>query len=336
VTTDATAFPGPPVDGVAGLVGSYVHGSPENPRTVVRWLDLLNAAQGNEPPFDPDAGQYLSGFCFPLAEYREHVRRVGSPRGFAGSASCPFLWFDIDSADLDAARLDAIQLVRFLLSRYPILESGIGIWFSGSKGFHVGLECLPGYDPAPTVPAIAKRLALALASQVGVRVDPAIYDHQRIFRLPNSKHPRTGLHKRPLLLDELELSVDRIRELARHPSGHELPFAGKRCQQLEDDWRTAAASLAGTVTPSGTRRVPPSSCPVVPKFVRDFIGFGDIVGPGRAVTLFRCAAVLAESGTPEAVIRGLLEEPAVKSGLEPWEVAKQIAAGIAHGRKGAP
>ena len=75
---------------------------------------------------------------------------------------------------------------------------------------------------------------------------------------------------------------------------------------------------------------------VVPKFVRDFVGFADIEHPGRAVTLFRCAAALAEGFErhgPDAVIRGLLEEVALKTGLEPREVEKQIRDGIARGRR---
>lgn len=128
-------------------------------------------------------------------------------------------------------------------------------------------------------------------------------------------------------------TVVRWSDLLTAAQGNDLPQAGEHCERLEADWRDAAASLAGAVTPSGTR-IPPSSCPTVPKFVRDFIGFGDILDTGRAVTLFRCAAALSEAGTPEPVVRGLLEEPALKSGLEPWEVAKQLAAGFAHGRKG--
>ena len=63
------------------------------------------------------------------------------------------------------------------------------------------------------------------------------------------------------------------------------------------------------------------------------LGFGDHQDPGRAVTLFRCAAALAEAGTPPAVVRGLLEEPALKTGLDPAEVEKQLAAGIEHGKR---
>ena len=73
---------------------------------------------------------------------------------------------------------------------------------------------------------------------------------------------------------------------------------------------------------------------MVPQFVRAFVGFADVEDPGRAVTLFRCAAALAEQGTPDAVVSGLLEEPALKTGLPPGEVRRQIAAGIAHGRRG--
>ena len=72
---------------------------------------------------------------------------------------------------------------------------------------------------------------------------------------------------------------------------------------------------------------------MVPKFVRDFIGFGDIQDPGRAVTLWKCAAVLAEAGTPPPVVFGLLAEPAEKTGLDRAEVEKQIRAGIERGAR---
>ena len=42
---------------------------------------------------------------------------------------------------------------------------------------------------------------------------------------------------------------------------------------------------------------------------------------------------LAEAGTPDHVVRGLLEEPAMKTGLESAEVSRQITTGIDHGRR---
>lgn len=70
--------------------------------------------------------------------------------------------------------------------------------------------------------------------------------------------------------------------------------------------------------------------------MRELVGFNVAQEPGRAVTLFRAAAVLAEwfhAHGPDLVIRGLLEEPALKLGLDPGEVAKQLRDGIAHGRR---
>jgi hypothetical protein len=333
--TEPYDSPGAPKLGVSGLVGAYVPGPPSAQRVVVRWLDLLTAAQELDDRFNPDQEAYLSAFAFPKLEYIAHVRRHGSPRGYTGPASSPWLWFDIDRPDnLDEARRDALTLARFLMQRYPKLEAGIGCWFTGLKGFHLCIECLPGNRPDPLVPATAKRLALALASAVGVRIDPSIYNHQRIFRLPNSRHAESGLRKIPLALPELELPTERILELAREPRGRPLPEANDLSagDGLEDDWNAAldAVKRSGTVGVAG-RRVPPADTPVVPKFVRDFIGFSDVQDPGRAVTLWRCAAALAEAGTPPAVIWGLLEESALKTGLPPDEVSRQIRTGIAHG-----
>ncbi len=156
------------------------------------------------------------------------------------------------------------------------------------------------------------------------------------MRIPNTRHPGSGLYKRFISFEELfQLDAARIREVARHPAGFAIPTVAEDCEQLADDWCEAEARILAA--PNGSTGTPPretpSCCPVVPNFVRQFIGFGDIQDPGRAVTLFRAAAALAEQGTPPAVVRGLLEEVALKSGLDPAEVEKQLAAGIAHGKR---
>ena len=168
-----------------------------------------------------------------------------------------------------------------------------------------------------------------IAARAGVQIDTSCYDHQRLVRLPNSRHPATGLYKRFLTIDELvALDAGRIRELARRPAGFPVPHSGELVAELDDDWLAAAAPASTAPSPGD------ATYPVVPKYVRDFIGFEDVQDPGRAVTLFRCAAALAEAGTPEPVIFGLLEEPALKTGLEPAEMRREIATGVAHGRKG--
>lgn len=316
----------------AAAVGAFVAGPPTGPRTVVRWADQYRDHHELAPGVDPDREAYLSLFVYPAAEYVRHFVRAGhSPRGYAGPAACRALLFDIDRpGDLPAALADARTLVRFLRDRYgPHIDDGIGVYYSGSKGFHATLALLTGAPPAATAPATAKRLALALAAGAGVRVDPACYDHQRLVRLPNSRHPATGLYKRFLTHDELfGLDAAGVRDLARHPAGYAVPTADEFIEQIETDWNRAAVTVAAPATTASS-----TGHPVVPKFVRDFIGFADVQDPGRAVTLFRCAAALAEAGTPPAVVAGLLDEPAVRTGLDAAEVRKQITDGIARGRR---
>jgi hypothetical protein len=332
VSIDPTDFPFDEERRQPPAVGAYVVGPPTSPRQVVRWLDQFRDHCELAEGVDPDQEAYLSAFDYPATAYCTHFRAAGnSPRGYAGPAGCPFLLFDIDRAgDLDAALADARVLVRFLLARYgPLLADGIGVYFSGQKGFHVVVELLLGVGFTPAVPGACKRLVLMVAAKAGVRIDTGCYDHQRLVRLPNSRHPATGLHKRFITHDELfALDVTRIQELARHPAGYPVPVAGEHIPELEADWHAAA-----TETPHMSLARPTGEYPAVPKFVTDFIAFEDVQDPGRAVTLFRCAAALAEVGTPDAVVRGLLEETAIKTGLDRGEVDKQIRDGIARGRR---
>lgn len=321
----------------AHLAGGFVDGALNATRRVVS-AEALFRAYHELDDIDADREAFGTVYQYPAAEYRAHVERFGSPKGYTGPAACCRLVWDIDlEHDLDAATADARKLVRFLLDRYGAhAENGTGIYFSGAKGYHITLVVLPGFHPFEHVPALVKLLCLTLAQKAGVRVDAAVYDRQRLFRLPNSRHPRTGLYKRFLDFDELfRLSAERVREVARHPAGFAVPTVGADCELLADDW-CEAEGHATSVKPTGAHavRVAPSHPPPVPKFVRDFIGFADVQEPGRAVTLWKCAAALSEAGAPPAVVRGLLEEPALKTGLDPAEVEKQLGAGIEHGRKG--
>ena len=323
----------------AALVGGFVFGSLDAPRQVVRAEPLYRAyAELDDLPetLDPTREAYETVFRFPEAEFTEHIRRAGSPKGYSGPAACVRVPFDIDRAgNLDAALDDARKLARFLIGRYPTLERSLTVAFSGGKGFHLCLPSVPGFDPLPHTPATAKRFALAVANAAGVAIDQSIYHHQALFRLPNSRHGKSGLFKRFLDPDDLDrLTVPALLDAAKHPAGFMVRVPEDGSEQLAHDWEEAErAALSAAPLSSDGRRIAPSRAPVVPKYVRDFIGFGDIQDPGRAVTLFRCSAALAEAGTPAAVVFGLLEEVAIKTGLAPAEVQKQIRDGIAHGAR---
>ncbi|MDY3555748.1 hypothetical protein R5W24_004894 [Gemmata sp. JC717] len=331
---------GPNCDPPAHLAGGFVDGALNAARHVVHAEPLFRAYHEIDG-IDPDREAFGTVYQYPAAEYAAHVRRVGSPKGYTGPAACCRLVWDIDNkADPASALTDARTLVTFLLDRYGAhAENGLGAYYSGGKGYHITLVALPGFHPFAHVPALVKLLCLTVAQRAGVRVDPAVYDRQRLFRLPNTRHPRTGLYKRFLDLDELfRLSAAGVGHVARAPAAFAVPSVTEDCNALADDWCTAEThatsaprSTDGTDPSAG--RVPPSHCPAVPKFVRDFIGFADVQEPGRAVTLWKCAAALAEAGTPAVVVRGLLEEAALKTGLDPAEVEKQLGAGIEHGSK---
>src|SRR5262249_28738914 len=148
---------------------------------------------------------YLSAFCFGLDFYRL-LESTGSTAGFAGACGSAWLWFDIDRAgDLAAALADARRLAAFVLARYPTLDDDdVLAFYSGSKGFHVGIpSSLWGPAPAGTFNRVARRFAERLAERAGVAIDGGVYDKVRAFRAPNSRHPKTGLHKRRLSHDEL-------------------------------------------------------------------------------------------------------------------------------------
>ena len=324
----------PPAD----LVGGLVCGSLNAPRTVVRAEALFRGFHELDDRLETDQACYATVYQYPLGEYGKHVRRQGSPKGYSGPAACSRLVWDLDrQGDLETALADTRKLAKFLMHRYGSHgENGLGAYFSGSKGFHLTLIAPPGFHPLPHVPAVVRLLCQTLATGAGVSVDLSVYDTQRLFRLTNSRHPKTGSYKRFLQFEELfSLDAHRIRQLAEHPAVCNVPYVSEDCSLLGDDWIDAERRVLGNPATGMVRSglCTPSSYPVVPKFVRDFIGFSDIQDPGRAVTLFRCAAALAEPGTPESVVRGLLEEPALKSGLDAREVSRQLAAGIAHGRK---
>ncbi len=72
-------------------------------------------------------------------------------------------------------------------------------------------------------------------------IDAGVYDRVRAFRAPNSRHPKTGLHKRRLSFDELLGPLDVILELAKTPAPFDVPTVTKTSDQAAADWQAAAA-----------------------------------------------------------------------------------------------
>jgi len=312
------------------LYGFRVLGSPFDERRLVDWQRAFEAYAGCDERAEVDREAYLSAFTFG-ADFRGHLEGTGTTKGFAGSCGSPYIWFDIDrERDIDAATRDARRLAAALAEGYRLDGDELLLFFSGSKGYHAGLPLSLCGSPAPsaTFNATARRFAERHAERLGFAIDSGVYDKVRLFRAPNSRHPRTGLQKRRLAFDELlNLKTEAVLRLAVEPEPFDLPTPSAPNSQAVDDWTAAAAETAQAAMAhrerraNGAGRLNRSTL----TFVRDGATTGD-----RHRLLFSAAANLAELDCPPALAHELLTEAALDSGLPPGEVRRQIDCGLRH------
>jgi hypothetical protein len=324
------------VNAPAFNVGAFVPGAPTVPRALVRHADLLAAYADGVMAEKGDEGEaYLSHFVFgPELQAHYHASPRRSVAGFAGPCGGRWLVLDIDRADLADALADARRLVTALSQRYPETAGDVPVYFSGGKGFHVLVELAHHPPPAVGFHRTARTFAEALAARAGVRVDTAVYDIAHIIRLPNTRHPRTGLFKRRIDADDLfRLDVDGIRDRATHPAGDGIPALRSCPAHLAGDWHDAERAVARADEGRAARRSEGPGAPAerAPRYVLDLLRFGVDEGE-RHQTLFRCAAWLREQGAPPSLVAALLTEPGRDLGLTPKDVDRQIRCGIGHAR----
>ncbi len=312
--------------------GFWVVGSLWARRQSVDWRTAFAAYCACDDRAQPEREAFFSHFTFGR-DLHEYLTRTGSEAGFTGPCGTDWLHWDIDRADdLDAALRDARRLSGAILDRYRELgDDDLLIFLSGGKGFHVGVAAaLWGPPPSTRFHEIARRFALAHAELAGVTIDPSVYSKARLFRAPNSRHPRTGLFKRRLTLDELMgLSVDGIVALARQPEPFAVPTIAVTGPTAAADWRDAAGTVERR---AAERKATYRDGGRLTKTTMMFIREGATEGE-RATSLFRAAANLAELGCPDALAHALLTDAALDSGLTPSETARQIDCGLAHGRR---
>ena len=315
------------------VLGFRIVGPCTSERRLVDWQAAFVAHASLDDRIDANLEVYLSAFVFGV-EFKKHLDKNGSTRGFDGPCGSEFIWFDIDREnDLEAARRDAARLAMTVSERYQLDDAGLLIFFSGSKGFHLGLPTDLWEPPASMMfNAVCRRLAEGLAASAGVVIDSGVFDKVRAFRAPNSRHPKTGLHKRALTLDELtRLSVERIQELAGEPMPFDLPPVSARCEQAGTDWQEAARLVEKETEAARERRATGNGSGKLNRstlnFIRDGAGAGD-----RHRLLFSAAANLAEFSNVSELAHALLMEAALDSGLSPSETRRQIDCGLNHSK----
>lgn len=245
--------------------------------------------------------------------------------------------------DLDRARIDAAKLTVAIGNRFALVnEDDLLIFYSGSKGFHLGVPTSL-WEPPPSADfhRIARRFCETVAQGAGVAIDTGIYDKVRAFRAPNSRHPKTGLHKRRLPLKALmELSAAAIAGLAKTPEPFDVPMppSSGRCDwNPAADWNAATEYVRSEAEATAKHRAAVADGNTLARlnqltlaFIRDGAGQGD-----RHRLLYSAARNLAEFDCPPALAAALLNESALDSGLSPSDVRRQIECGLKDGAKGA-
>jgi hypothetical protein len=243
------------------------------------------------------------------------------------------LTLDADD-DPQGALSEARRLAGAILERYRSLDDDdLLLFFSGAKGFHIGLPT--SWRPAPSLDfhRVARRFAEGFAQLAGVSIDASIYDEVRAFRAPNSRRPKTGLHKRRLTHAELMgLSIEGVRSLAERPEPFGLLASAETCEEAAADWQAAMTAIRQQSEEKARRSAAVADgTPTLNRLTLDFIRDGSNIEIGyRHRLLFSAAANLAEFGCPPVLAHALLTEAGLDSGLPPSEVRRQIECGLNH------
>jgi hypothetical protein len=278
---------------------------------------------------------YLSHFRFDDS-FREYLAVTGSTRGFSGATWAEELVFDIDVEGNLAVALDAArQLVVSLVKLFATPPRGITVHFSGYKGFHVGLPTrlwLAG--GGLNFHRVAGVFAGRVATQAGVQIDASVYDRVRALRAPNSRHPKSGLHKRHIPIELLEtITAEQVVELAARPE----PFVFPDCNvlpivdRLAFEWQRASEAVALEEQAAAQRRADIASGlakPTLNRLTLEIIRGEPIQIGDRHRLIYSAARDLAEKGAPRHLIDALLREASLDTGLPPREVDRQLDCGF--------
>lgn len=165
---------------------------------------------GNLPTlFSVDQEGYTSHWDYSdeaVAYFDMNRNKNGNPSiaGYPGPCHSSIAFFDLDREDLSVAIADCQTLLRHLIDTMGFTLAQCQVWFSGRKGFHVGIPTSPwGLEPSSDFNLKIKAIYLHIAKEAGVTIDPALYDKVRLLRLPFSKHPKSQLHKIPLHVEAM-------------------------------------------------------------------------------------------------------------------------------------
>lgn len=132
--------------------------------------------------------------------------------------------FDFDSDKPETAISDVRRLYDYFISEHWIEKEYVHLYFSGSKGFHLVLDPrVIKLTPHQKLTYIVRQFAFGLRYKLGLdTMCDRIYSIPRLWRYPDSIHPKSKLYKVELDISELA-DINNIREIAQNPRGELYP-----------------------------------------------------------------------------------------------------------------
>lgn len=189
------------------------------------------------PKIDKNGEAYISLFNY-LDHHVEKFKETNSIKGVVDVKTNRLLW-DFDATGgktIEESQRDAKELCNRLIEKGTPSEK-IRPFFSGNKGFHIEVILNESLTRQEFV-NIVFDLAFDLPT-----FDESINDCARIIRAPFSKHPKSGLHKIPINLNQLNnLTIEKIKDLAKTELVLKRPIMEI---YTEDNYRIETPELIG-------------------------------------------------------------------------------------------
>ena len=141
-------------------------------------------------------------------EHKALFEKQGHIRGVT-DVKTDKLYFDFDDeSNPENAKNSAKEVIK-KLKQEKIKEKNIEVYFSSNKGFHVIVTL-----KTPLNPAQLRSIAFKLSGDLP-GFDISMYDAAQILRVPFTKNHKSNLYKIPLTLKQLELPIEKIKEMAK-------------------------------------------------------------------------------------------------------------------------
>lgn len=292
---------------------------------LVRPEELMNLID------DFEVDWYYSPFIYgddAVKYFEEHERSI---KGYTGKAYTESLYWDLDcKEDFAKAKDNAIKLVRWLEDQG--YGAGIEVFFSGNKGFHIFLHTLNEFNPQET-----KKICYNVAVKAGVSqdvFDTSVYNVNRIFRIPLTRHQESKLYKIPLHLDQLEsMPPEEIRELAKEPVDFGADYEEVDATDLKEEFgkiiepeTTQSVANLESIRSIYGENFNPLDCPPEKRrciyvLENGYFGSGERENASIRLVAYYNAQGKTREETRDILISALQKRGTIYSDLNPWTEA---------------